>query len=236
MIGVECVALASGAVQGQHELTDRALAQRVRSYERFELGDQVSVPACSEVRVDAILDHGESLLLEAATGFVCEPLVAQVEKRRPPLERERLGLAAFAGQALESLEIELILLDAQQVPRIPRLEPAVPKLLAQVGDTVLENLQRRRRRPLVPEDVDQRSTRHHLIGMEQEVGEERLLLAAPDRDRPSVLDDLQGTQDGNSTPVPRIDRSTGRPGCLARRITGELPPVWPVHGPHVGRG
>jgi len=66
--------------------------------------------------------------------------------------------------------------------------------------------------------------------MEQEVGEERLLLAAPDRDRPSVLDDLQGTQDGNSTPVPRIDRSTGRPGSLARRITVELPVEWPNRG------
>jgi hypothetical protein len=32
--------------------------------------------------------------------------------------------------------------------------------------------------------------------MEQKVGEVRLLLAAPDRDRPSVLDDLQGTQGG----------------------------------------
>jgi hypothetical protein len=30
LIGLECVALASGAVQGQHELTDRALTQRVR--------------------------------------------------------------------------------------------------------------------------------------------------------------------------------------------------------------
>ena len=153
------------------------------------------MPACSEVRVDAIFDHGESLLLQAATGFVCEPLVAQVEKRRPTPERERLGLAAFAGQALESLEVQLVLFDAQQVPRIPRLEPGVPKLLAQVGDTVLENLRRRRRRPLVPEDVDQRAARYHLIRMEQKVGEECLLLAAPDRDRPSVLDDLQGTQD-----------------------------------------
>ena len=127
LIGLECVALASGAVQGQHELTDRALAQRVRSDERFELGDEVCVPACSEVRVDAIFDHGESLLLEAATGVVCETLFAQVEKRRAPPERERLGLTAFAGQALESLEVELVLFDAQQVPRIPRLEPAVPQ-------------------------------------------------------------------------------------------------------------
>ena len=110
-------------------------------------------------------------------------------------ERERLGLPAFAGQPLESLEVELIPFDAQQVPRIPRHEPAVTKLLAQVGDPVLKNLRRRRGRPLVPEDVDQRSTRHHLIRMEEEVREDRLLLAAPDRDRPSVLDDLQGTQD-----------------------------------------
>jgi hypothetical protein len=55
------------------------------------------VQACSEVRVDAIFDHGESLLLEAAAGFVCEPLLAQVEKRRPAPKRERLGFVAFPG-------------------------------------------------------------------------------------------------------------------------------------------
>ena len=55
------------------------------------------MPACSEVSVDAILDHGESLLLEAATRFVREPLVAQIEERRASPERERLGSRGLRG-------------------------------------------------------------------------------------------------------------------------------------------
>jgi hypothetical protein len=64
-----------------------------------------------------------------------------------------------------------------------------------MGDRVLEDLRGGRWWSLVPERVDQPPARDDLVGVKQEVDEERLLLAATNGDRPSVLDDLQRTKD-----------------------------------------
>ena len=69
-----------------------------------------------------------------------------------------------------------------------------------------------------------------LVGVEQEVGEERLLLpAANGTGRPSSTTS-SGPRMRNSMPTPLFDRSTVFCGCLARGITGELPLQWPDRG------
>jgi hypothetical protein len=64
-----------------------------------------------------------------------------------------------------------------------------------VRDGVLKDLRCRRGWPLVPERVDQPPARDDLVGVEQEIDQERLLLAATNGDRPPRVDDLQRTQD-----------------------------------------
>ena len=49
---------------------------------------------------------------------------------------------------------------------------------------------------------------YDLVGVEQEVDEERLLLAATNRDRPTLVDDLQGTKDAG-TPCRCLELTAG---------------------------
>ena len=97
-------------------------------------------------------------------------------------------------------------------------------------DGVLKNLRGGRGRSLVPERVDQPGARDDLVGVEQQIGKQRLFLAAANGDRPSVVDDLQRTQDAEFLPVPLLDGTTVFSGCLALGITAELPLQWANRG------
>src|SRR2546428_433882 len=75
-----------------------------------------------------------------AARIVREALVPQIEKGRSAPKRKRLVAVALLREPLESLRVELALLDSQQVPGIPCHQPTVPELLAQVRYGVLKDL------------------------------------------------------------------------------------------------
>ncbi len=146
--------------------------------ELFELRDELVVATGSEVVVDAILEDCEPLFFKAAACIVDEAFFRETEQWSPSPERERLFTTTFLRETLEPLHVEFTLLDTEQVARISRQEPAVTELLAQMGDRVLEDLRSCRRGSLAPEAVDQPRARNDLVGMNQQVDEKRLFLAA----------------------------------------------------------
>src|SRR5437588_9992003 len=83
----------------------------------------------------------------------------------------------------------------EDVARRTRLEPPVAERLAQLRDRVLQDLGRRGRWVPVPELVDQPLAREELVRMQEHEGEERLLLAPVQRDRPMLADDLERAED-----------------------------------------
>ena len=146
------------------------------------------------------------------------PLVAQVEKRRPATARAPRP-RGLRGPGAESARGRARPFRRAAGTRISS-RAGVPKLLAQVGDTVLENLDAvggglssQRTSISVPLDPP------HSHGAEGR--RECLLLAAPDQIGRS-LDDLQGTEDAEFHASTSIDRSTARPGRRARRITRSI--------------
>ena len=86
--------------------------------------------SCGEVILDPVLEDGEPLILESAASIVREALISQIQKRGSPPERQRFLAPAFLRKLLESLHVELVLLDPQHVARIPREQPAVPEFLS----------------------------------------------------------------------------------------------------------
>ncbi len=118
-----------------------------------------------EVRLDPRLEAGEPKLLQAADLGLREGLVGELGQRLAAPERKRLALLARGGQPLESGEVELVLLDAQQVARRARLDTLLAERLAELGDVDLERLPPALRCLLVPECIDQAIGRHDLVGM-----------------------------------------------------------------------
>jgi hypothetical protein len=70
-----------------------------------------------------------------------------------------------------------------------------------LGDRVLEDLGHRRRRPLAPELVDEPVAGDELVRVQKQVGEERLVFAAAERDTPSLVEHLEWAKDAKVHPV-----------------------------------
>ena len=122
--------MSARAVKGAHQLSLQPLAQRMLLDKLFELGDEFSMASYCEVVLDPVLENGEPLILQSPSRIVREALVSQIQKSRPPPERQCLFALAFLRKLLEPLQIELVLLDAQDVARISRQKSAVPELLS----------------------------------------------------------------------------------------------------------
>ncbi len=103
-VGGERVGLPARAVEREHELRARALAQRLGLDERLELGDELGVAAQREVGVDALLDDDGSQLLESRDLRLRERLVDEVGQRRSAPERERLAQRDLGGGCVAGLE------------------------------------------------------------------------------------------------------------------------------------
>ena len=124
-IDLERLRLPSGAVERQHELRAKPLAERMLADERLELCDELSVAPECEVGVDAPLERDEPEFLETEDLSLGERLVRDVGERRAAPEREcvteepRSGLGRrplpLLDQALEAEQVELFGLDSDQV-------------------------------------------------------------------------------------------------------------------------
>jgi hypothetical protein len=81
-VGRECVGLAPGPVEREHELAVEALAERVRGDETLELARELPVPALVQLGVGGPLERREPQLLQAPDLRGSERLPGQVGQRR----------------------------------------------------------------------------------------------------------------------------------------------------------
>ena len=103
-VGGERVGLAARAVEREHELRARALAQRLGGDQRLELGDELGVAPEREIRLDPLLERDGAQLLEPRDLGLGERLVEEVGERRAAPERERLAQRALGRGGISAFE------------------------------------------------------------------------------------------------------------------------------------
>ena len=210
LVDVERLRLTAATVEGEHELPAETLLQWVLSDERLELPDEVGVPAERQVGVDPLDQRIQAKLLEPTDLVLGERLIGELRERRAAPHRERfaqqrrrtlrvtggLRRAPVREPLPEPVDVELTLPDTECITSCQRLQTVVAQYAAQLGDVVLEDLRRRRRRLLAPELVDQPVRRERFVRVDQQEREQRTLLAAADaRPSPPVVADLERTED-----------------------------------------
>ena len=168
-----------------------------------------------QVRIDALLEHGQPELLEPCDLGLRERLVSQVRERRPAPEckrvpklargRARVAPPRLIRQPLEAGQVELGRLDLEHVAGCPCSEPPIAELLAQPGDVDLDALGTGGRRGGPPQLVDQAVSRDELVRLEQKDRQERTLLDPAERERAITLDHLQWAQE------PKVHTRVSRP-------------------------
>jgi hypothetical protein len=177
--------------------------------ERIELPEQRVMPAERELGVAEQLKRVQPLLLQALALVPHERLGREIGERGPMPEPECLAQQPGGGvgpggvevlprardQRLEALEVELARLEDDPVARAACLDPVGAQRLAQPGDVDLERLDRRGRRFLAPQRVDEGVARDRRAGPQQQRRQQRALLRASQVDRAAVRAGLDRPQD-----------------------------------------
>jgi hypothetical protein len=157
------VGLPARPVQRPHELGARPFLEGTLSHERLELGDEVGAPSQREVGLDSLLEREHPELLEASRLDLDERLVREVGQGSPAPQREggaqrrgagiRLLPTRLLDEALELVEVELAVPDAQEITRAARLErlTVVAERLPERRDVHLDRLRRGLGRALGPD-------------------------------------------------------------------------------------
>ena len=189
LIRRERFGLPARAVEREHQLAARPLAQRLLLDQRLELADHLGVPAELEIGLDPIFERGKPQLRQPPDLGLGERLELELGERRASPEGERLTqrrrlartrpLRAPAKQLLETVHVDRAPVDAQHVARRPRLEHVGPEELPQLRDQVVQRRRCRSRRLLAPQLVDQPFARYELAGPQQEQEREQGALALP---------------------------------------------------------
>jgi hypothetical protein len=148
-----------------------------------------------EVGLDSTLEAREPQLLEAGDLDRREALALELGERSAPEKCECLSELAPRGELPDTMQIELVVCDTQEVARAPGLDPVPADRLSQLRDVDLERLSRLRRRALVPERVDQPIAGDDPVGLEEQHGQQCALLCSAQVDLLSVVHDLERTQD-----------------------------------------
>ncbi len=86
-------------------------------------------------------------------------------------------------------------MDQEPVPARLGQQPVGSEPLAQLGQMLLQRVERRRRRLLDPELLDQASCRDQLVGMQEQQREESALLSPAERDWTFTIKDLEWPED-----------------------------------------
>jgi hypothetical protein len=135
-VGLERLGLPAAAVQREHELSSKALAERVLADEPIEFAGDLPVAPERQVGVHALLEGDEAQLVEPRDLLPCKRLVGEVRQRRAPPQRQPLaqparraiGLArgecvlADADRSLEAVHVEILGAEPQQIAVGPRHE------------------------------------------------------------------------------------------------------------------
>ena len=210
-IRLQRVGLAARAVEGQHELPAKALAEGMLGDEALELGDEVGRPAQLEIGVDPALERGEPELLEPLTLGRHERGAFEARERGTPAERERrvqlrrgdgrLLAARAVDEGLEALEIELVPAHLESISRALREDALASQDLPQAVHRDLQRVRRRRRWAVAPERVDHAVARHDLVRAQEQQREHRTLLPAAERERLSFGRHLERPENPELEPL-----------------------------------
>ena len=198
LVDLERLCLAAGTVEGEHQLPSKALLQWVTRDKRLQLADQVVLQAERKIGVDPFNQSAQAKLLQPPDLVESERLIGEVGQRRaaPQSERvaqERRGPRRVACRLsplplvetlLEAVNVQLASLNVECVTSRLGPQTVVAQCATQLRDVVLEDLRRRRGRPLTPKLVDQSVRRERLVRMDQQERQQRTLLATPERGAP----------------------------------------------------
>ena len=201
-VDLERVGLAPAAVEREHQLRMHPLTPGMLGGEPLELADQLRVQTGREVGLDARLERGQALLLQARDLRRRERLVREIVQRRAAPERQRLAqnaarrldaaggqLAAARGElVLEALRVELARRDPQAVARGGGLERSRgAQRVAQARDVHADRGGRALRRVLAPQPDGQPLGADRLVGRQKQHREQRARLGAGQCDQLSVV-------------------------------------------------
>ena len=214
--GRERLGVPSLAVQRQHQLAARTLAQRVARHERLQLPHDVAMAAERELRIDPVLDGDEPQLVEVRGRGRGERLRELTERGPAPeraRRREALGrrdgvavgqrLAALLAQPLEPQQVDGLRRDLEPVARRTRLQRPARQDLAELRDVDVHHLHRRGGHAVAPQRVDERIDRHGPVRLEQQAGEQRALALPAGGHGLAAVHDLQRAEEPVLRPVVR---------------------------------
>ena len=155
----------------------------------LELACERAVAPRVEVGVDSRLQRGQPRFLEPRHLRLRERLEGEVGERLAPPERERPVRVAVRDEARESVDVELVRVDADEVARRPGDDPVGADRAAKRVHVHLERARGARGRLLAPDPVDQAVGRDDLVGVEQELREQGARPRPAERDRRTVVSD-----------------------------------------------
>ncbi len=167
----------------------QVLAQRMQADQRLQLGDQLVVAAEGQLRLDAGLEGGHLQLVDADQLGPGDPGGGgHVGQGGSAPQRQRLAQQVGGPHRVAA---------RQRPPRLPvevmeavQVEP-LRDHLAQRRHVVLQRLPDGRRRLLAPDGLDQLVGGHHLVGVQQQLGQQHAVLDAAEPQRPVVLARLE---------------------------------------------
>ena len=219
-VGGECVHLALGPVESEHQVTPEPLTVGMLVHERFELLDQLGGQSERELGFDPLLQRDETQILEplrlelqgAVVRETCEGLPAPELERRAQLLRSAPdrtvgeGRLSLSDQTLEPARVDSLGRDVQGIAgRAAADRILVSERPPQPGDV---RAQRRRgvaRQLALPELVGQTIRAHGPPGLEQEERQQRPLTGASEPQADAVPDRLDRPEHA------KLDRVRARP-------------------------
>ena len=197
--------LPAAAIQRDHKLRARSLAQRLGCHERFELADKRRVPPESEVCLDPLLERLETKRLDPGHLDLCKPLVGELRERPATKETKRFSQSRgrparllrtrLSKQALEPVQIERTRWEDERVAGWLGLQHLVPQHLPKSPYIHLERLRRPFGRGLPPKRVDQLVDGDDLVRAQQQRGKQHPLLRTAKRKRALVEKRFDWPQD-----------------------------------------
>jgi hypothetical protein len=216
LVDAQRVRLPPGAVQRQHQLPAPPLPPRLGGHQRLQLADQLCVAAGGEPELGQLLDRGPPQLLQAGGLGLRPGLVGELRQRRPPPQPQRLpeqprrlgrvrrrDPMGRGDQPLEPGRVDPLGVHLQPVAGGPggQQPRGLPERPAEGRHPALQGVRRLPWRTVAPQVVDQAVGRHHLPGVQQQVGQQGALLGARDHDRSRAVVDLQWPQDPELHPT-----------------------------------
>ena len=205
----ERVGLTARPVEREHELGARALPQRLRSDEGFELRHELGVAAERKVCVHALLHRCDPQLLEAGDVGLGERLVGEIHERRAAPEGEGVAQrsprscriasferrAALVGQPREAMDVDVLSIHLEHVAGRARDERLRAQTLAELGDVDLHRVRGCLGRISRPEGLDEPVDGDDAARLEREDGQQRAQLLAAERDSHTAPARVQGAEE-----------------------------------------